>query len=152
MSASQRIAGHIGAVNWHALRLYRLSRRLHENGHVALALLVAAVNRVLTGVEIPPTAQFGKGLVIVHGHGIVVHHATRAGENCTLYQQATIGSRSVEGLPPVLGDGVTLFPGAKVLGDITIGDGASVGANAVVIEDLGPNSVAVAARSRVLGS
>jgi serine O-acetyltransferase len=141
MGRAERVALHIGALNWHAVRLYRLSRRLWLSDHRALALLAGAMNRVLTGVEIPPTAEFGDGLIIMHGHGIVVHPHTRAGRDCVLYQQVTIGSRSVHGAPPTLGDGVMLFPGARVLGDITIGDGAVIGANAVVISDVRPASV-----------
>ncbi len=141
MGRAERAAVHIGALNWHAVRLYRLSRRLWLSDHHALALLVEAANRVLTGVEIPPTAEFGDGLVIMHGQGIVVHPLTRAGRDCVLYQQVTIGSRSVHGAPPTLGDGVMLFPGARVLGDITLGNGAIIGANAVVVSDVKPSSV-----------
>jgi len=142
MGLGERVAGHVGALNWHAVRLYRLSRRLWESDHRALALLVAAANRVLTGVEIPPTAQFGDGLVIMHGHGIVVHRGTRGGRNCVLYQQVTIGDRGAD--PPTLGDGVVLYPGARVLGAISIGDGAAIGANAVVINDVSAGSVVTA--------
>jgi serine O-acetyltransferase len=145
-----RVVGAIGALNWHAVRLYRLSRRLHEGGYESAARLVATLNRVVTGVEIPPTAQFGDGLVIMHGNGIVVHPATRAGRDCTLYQQVTIGSTSVHGSPATLGDGVTLFPGAKVLGDIYIGDGAAVAANAVAVRDVPHHRVAVGVPARLL--
>jgi serine O-acetyltransferase len=144
------LAGHAAALNWHAVRLYRVSRKLHGAGYGATASLVAAFNRVLTGVEIPPTADFGKGLTIMHGVGIVVHHATRAGRDCTLYQGVTLGSTSVGGLPPTLGDGVTVFPGAKVLGPITLGDGCQVGANAVVLADVPPRGVAVGVAARLL--
>jgi serine O-acetyltransferase len=135
-SRAELVAGHVGAVNWHAVRLYRLSRRLWLANRRALAVIVATVNRVLTGVEIPPSASFGPGLVIMHGLGIVVHPRTRAGRDCTLYQHTTIGSRTIEGDPPTLGDRVTLFPGAAVLGDITLGDDSVVAANAVVICDV----------------
>jgi serine O-acetyltransferase len=136
VGAIERAARHLAAVNWHAIRLYRLSHRLWQSDHHTLAALVSAANRVLTGVEIPPDAAFGEGLMIMHGNGIVVHHRTQAGRNCTLYQQVTIGSRSTEGAPPVLGDDVTVFPGAKLLGAITIGDGAKIGANALVVRDV----------------
>jgi len=109
-----------------------------------LALITAAANRVLTGVEIPPTVEFGDGLIIMHGHGIVVHPQARAGRDCVLYHQVTIGSRTLNGAPPTLGDGVVLFPGARVLGDIRIGDRAIIGANAVVISDVDPGSVVTA--------
>lgn len=124
------MAGHIGAVNWHAVRLYWLSRRLWLGDHQAAALVIAALNRVLTGVEIPPQASFGQGLVIMHGNGIVVHPLTRAGQRCTLFHQTTIGSRTEHGPPPTIGDDVTVCPGAKLLGGISIGDGAPIGAHA----------------------
>jgi serine O-acetyltransferase len=150
MWSTERVAGHVGALNWHAVRLYRLSHRLHESGHKGCATLVVAANRVLTGVDIPASARFGEGLVIMHGHGIVVHHATRAGRECTLYQQVTIGSTSAHGEPPTLGEGVTVFPGAKVLGPITVGDRATIGANAVVIRDVPPQRTAVGVPARLL--
>lgn len=84
MQSLERGAGHIGALNWHAVRLYRLSRRLWLNDRRTPSLLIAAANRVLTGAEIPPTASFGPGLLIMHGCGIVVHPKTRAGRDCTL--------------------------------------------------------------------
>src|SRR4051812_21309791 len=90
-SRADLVAGHVGAVNWHAVRLYRLSRRLWLANRPAPAVIVATVNRVVTGVEIPPSASFGPGLVIMHGVGIVVHPRTRAGRDCTLYQHTTIG-------------------------------------------------------------
>lgn len=131
-SAAERI----GALTWHALRLYRLSHWLWVRGHRASALLVAAFNRVLTGVDIGPGAEFGPGLIIMHGHGLVVDGRVRAGRDCVLYQGVTLGARRADGGPPKLGDRVNVFPGAKVIGDITLGDDAQVGANAVVIHDV----------------
>ncbi len=86
----------------------------------------------------------------MHGNGIVVHPRTRAGRDCVLYQQVTLGSRSTHGAPPVLGDRVQIFPGAKVLGDIYIGDGAQVGANAVVISDVPAGATAVGVPARLI--
>jgi serine O-acetyltransferase len=152
VSIVDRLAGHAAALNWHAMRLHSLSRRLWLSGHHATAELVAAANRIITGVEIPPSAEFGPGFLVMHGHGIVVHAQTRAGAHCTLYQQVTIGTRSPDGRPPTLGDHVTLFPGARILGDIHIGDGAQIAANAVVITDVPAGAVVVAETGRVVGS
>lgn len=130
-------AGHIGALPWHALRLYRLSHWLWVRGHRASALLVAATNRVFTGADIAPAADFGPGLRIVHGHGLVVDAGVRGGRDCALYHGVTLGRRSaVEGESPTLGDGVTVWPGAKVLGAITLGDNVQIAANVVVIHDV----------------
>lgn len=147
---AETIAGHVGAFNWHALRLYRLSRRLWLREHRASALLLTALNRALTGVEIPPSAQFGEGLIVMHGCGIVVHPRVRGGRDCTLYQGVTLGSTSVDGDPPTLGDGVTIFPGAKVLGAVTIGDRAIIGANAVVLCDVPAEATAVGVPARIM--
>lgn len=147
---TERAAGHVGAINWHAVRLYRLSRRLWLGERRAAALLVAAVNRVLTGVEIAPQAAFGEGLVIMHGCGIVVHPRVRVGRDCTLYQGVTLGSTSVDGDPPTLEHGVTVFPGAKVLGAVTVGDGATIGANAVVLCDVPADATAVGVPARIM--
>jgi serine O-acetyltransferase len=132
----ERAVGGLTALNWHAVRLYRVSFWLWQHNRRSLATVVAAVNRILTGVEIPPSAVFGEGLVIMHGGGIVVHWDVQCGRNCTLYQQVTLGSVTTEGRPPRLGDGVTVFPGARVLGDIELGDRVSVTANSVVLEDV----------------
>jgi serine O-acetyltransferase len=130
------LAWRVAALNWHAMRLQRLARWFWLRDHRALAVLVAALNRVLTGVEIPPSAEFGPGLMIMHGNGIVVHPEVRAGRNCILYQQVTLGSNSVHGAPPVLGNDVALFPGAKVVGPIRLEDGCRIGANAFVSADV----------------
>ena len=146
MEKLKRLAGHLGAgaMNWHALRLYRLSSRLFAAGHPTTGMIVAAVNRVLTGVEIHPQARFGPGLIIMHGTGIVVHPGTRVGSDCVIYQGVTLGSRAHDGKPPTLGDRVTMFPGAKVLGDIVIGDDVRIGPNAVVIASLPAGATALA--------
>jgi serine O-acetyltransferase len=137
----------LSAVNWHAIRFYRLASRLYQAGHPSLARLVAALNRVLTGVEIQPGAHFGDGLSIKHGVGIVVDGNVRTGHNCTIYQQVTLGIRGEEA--PTIGDDVTLFPGCRVVGGITIGDGAKIGANAVVLKDVPPGATAVGIPARI---
>jgi serine O-acetyltransferase len=147
------MANHIAAVDWHAYRLYRLSHWLWLRGHRASAGLVAAISRMLTGVDIGPGADFGPGLVIRHGHGLVVAPSVRAGRDCALYQGVTLATRP-GGVPPrdgapTLGDRVTIFPGATVLGAITVGDGARIGANAVVIHDVPAGATVTAPIGRI---
>lgn len=143
-------AGHIGALSWHALRLHRLSHWLWVRGHRASALLIAAINRVLTGADINPAAEFGPGLVIVHGHGLVVDAGVSAGRDCALYHGVTLGRRSlVEGESPTLGNRVTVWPGAKVLGAITLGDDVQIAANAVVIHDVPAGATVKAPLGRI---
>lgn len=150
MGLAETAAGHIAALNWHALRLYRLSHWLWVRGHRASALVVAAINRVLTGADIGPGAEFGPGFVIVHGHGIVVDAGVRAGRDCAIYHGVTLGRRSpVEGQSPTLGDRVTVWPGAKVLGAITLGDDVQIAANAVVIHDVPAGTIVKAPLGRI---
>jgi serine O-acetyltransferase len=131
----ETLAIRIGALGWHALRLYRLAHWLWVRGHRASALLVSAINRCLTGADIGPEAQFGPGLIIVHGQGTVIHNDVRAGRDCVIFHDVTLGCR-LAGPPPKLGDRVIIYPGAKVLGTITIGDDARIGPNALVIGDV----------------
>jgi serine O-acetyltransferase len=127
-------------IRWYVLALYKVADRLNRSGRSQLARGVALLNRVLTGVEIRPGAAIGPRLSIEHGHGIVITSTARIGADCLLLQQVTLGQvRYGELLSgPVLGDRVKVFAGAKILGDIHIGDDAVIGANAVVLEDVAP--------------
>ena len=149
----ERLAERVGALDWHAHRLYCLSHWLWVHNHRASALLVAALNRVLTGVDMGPSAEFGPGLVIRHGHGLHVAPTVRGGRDCALYHGVTLGTRpggkpSRDGAP-TLGDRVTVFPGAKVLGDITLGDDANIGPNTVVIRDVPAGATVTAPLGRI---
>ncbi len=94
-------------------------------------------------------SDIGPGLIIQHGFATVIA-ARKIGQNCWINQQVTIGFKGSSGTSPVLGDGVLVYAGAKVLGDITIGDGAQVGANAVVLHDVPPLHTAVGVPARAL--
>lgn len=134
----------IFALNWHAVRLYRLSRRSPP----AVAQLLLGVCRLLCGVDIVLGAEIGDGLVIMHGHGIVIGEGAKLGHDCAIFQQVTIGQDgNVDGWPTI-GNHVTIYAGAKVFGSITIGDGARIGANAVVTADVPPGAVMVGVPAR----
>lgn len=94
--------------------------------------------RNLYGIELPYTVQLGRGVVIEHQGGIVVHGACRIGDGCIIRQNCTLGIRRLDELTaaPVLEEGVDVGAGAVVLGRITLGRGAKVGANAVVLDDV----------------
>ena len=102
------------------------------------------VSRALTGIEIHP-AQIGEGLFIDHGAGVVIGETATIGNDVTLYQGVTLGGTgfATGKRHPTVQDNVTIGSGAKLLGPITIGHGAKIGANSVVITDVPPNSTVV---------
>ena len=130
---------------FHAVQLHRLAHRLWERGWTTLARVVSHGSRFLTGIEIHPGARLGRRLFIDHGMGVVIGETAELGENVTLYQGVTLGGTgfATGKRHPTVQDNVTIGSGAKLLGPITIGHGAKIGANAVVIHDVPPNSTVV---------
>jgi serine O-acetyltransferase len=128
-----------------ALLAHRLAHALHEAGVPILPRLVALFSRMLTGIEIHPAASIGKGLFIDHGSGVVVGETAQIGDDVTLYQGVTLGGTgfATGKRHPTVQDNVTIGSGAKLLGPITVGHGAKIGANSVVITDVPPNSTVV---------
>lgn len=106
--------------------------------------------RLLTGIDLPRRAQIGPGLRIWHFGGIFVHFASVIGRNCTIRHQVTIGSRRGEFDVPLLGDDVDIGAGAKVLGKIRIGNRVTIGANAVVLDDVPDDHLAVGVPARII--
>jgi serine O-acetyltransferase len=96
----------------------------------------------ITGAEIPLTCNIGGGLLIPHPNGIVIHPQAKIGVNCLIFQQVTIGTRSVPGVPRI-GDHVDIGAGAKILGPVEIGALARIGANAVIVKDVESGAVAL---------
>ena len=97
---------------------------------------------MVTGADLPLRLEVGGGLELVHSNGVVVHPQVKIGPNCRLFQQVTLGTGPKPGVPQ-LGAGVEVAPGAKILGGLSIGDGARIGANAVVLADVPAGAVAV---------
>ncbi|HEX5307790.1 MAG TPA: serine O-acetyltransferase [Solirubrobacteraceae bacterium] len=128
-----------------ALLAHRLAHALHQAGVPLLPRLIAFLARTLTGVEIHPAARIGKALFIDHGSGVVVGETAEIGDNVTLYQGVTLGGTgfATGKRHPTVQDNVTIGSGAKLLGPITVGHGAKIGANSVVITDVPPNSTVV---------
>ena len=106
---------------------------------------------VVTGAEIPLTCQIGGGLLVPHPNGIVIHPDVRIGVNCLIFHQVTLGSRGVGGVPDI-GGHVDIGAGAKLLGPITVGPHAKIGANAVVITDVESHGVATGFPARPLAA
>jgi len=129
----------------HAVMMYRVSHFLWKSGLRSFARWYSQLGRFLTGIEIHPGAQIGNGLFIDHGMGVVIGETTIIGDNVLLYQGVTLGGTGKETgkRHPTIGNNVVVGTGAKVLGNIKIGDNAYIGANAVVIKDVPSNSTAV---------
>jgi len=135
-------------LNWsgvHALLAHRVSHALHAARVPLLPRAMALVTRAITNIEIHPAASIGQGLFIDHGTGVVVGETAQIGDNVTLYQGVTLGGTgfATGKRHPTVQDNVTIGSGAKLLGPITIGHGAKIGANSVVIHDVPPNSTVV---------
>src|SRR5215208_3229992 len=129
----------------HALLAHRVAHALRGAGVPVAPRAIAYVSRSLTGIEIHPRAQIGDGLFIDHGMGVVIGETAELGENVTMYQGVTLGGTgfATGKRHPTVEDNVTIGSGAKLLGPITIGHGAKIGANAVVIHDVPPNATVV---------
>jgi serine O-acetyltransferase len=129
----------------HALLAHRVSHALHEAGVPLLPRLLATATRATTNIEIHPSAEIGDALFIDHGTGVVVGETAEIGDNVTLYQGVTLGGTgfATGKRHPTVEDNVTIGSGAKLLGPITVGHGAKIGANSVVITDVPPNSTVV---------
>ncbi len=136
----------------HAVLAHRLAHALYKKGHLFAARAVSQAARNATGIEIHPAAQIGKGLFIDHGCAVVIGETTIIGDNCTIYQGATLGGtgKHVGKRHPTIGNNVMIGAGAKVLGPITIGDNSKVAAGAVVLKDIPENSTAVGIPARVV--
>jgi serine O-acetyltransferase len=129
----------------HALLAYRIAHALHLAGLPFLPRLLSMFTRAVTGIEIHPAARIGEGLFIDHGAGVVIGETADIGNDVTLYQGVTLGGTgfATGKRHPTVQDNVTIGSGAKLLGPITIGHGAKIGANSVVVRDVPPNATVV---------
>jgi serine O-acetyltransferase len=137
---------------FHALLLHRVARRVHRAGRPLLARVLSQVARWLTGVEIHPAARIGDGVFIDHGMGVVIGETAEVGDGVTLYQGVTLGGTGKERgkRHPTLRPGVMVGVGAKVLGDIVVGENSKIGAGAVVVDPVPPNCTVVGVPGHVV--
>jgi serine O-acetyltransferase len=137
----------------HALVLHRWAHSCWAQGWHWPARFISNIARWWTGIEIHPGATIGRRVFIDHGMGIVVGETAEIGDECTIYQGVTLGGTSLyKGTKrhPTLGRGVVVSAGAKVLGGFTVGDGARVGANAVLLKPVPPGATAVGIPARII--
>ena len=129
----------------HSLIAYRIAHRLYALKLYFLARLISQVSRFFTGIEIHPGAKIGKGLFIDHGMGVVIGETAEVGDNVVIYHGVTLGGTGKDKgkRHPTVGNNVIIGTGAKVLGPINIGDGAKIGANSVVLNDVPTEATAV---------
>ena len=136
----------------HAVLAHRVAHALYKKGMFFAARAVSQASRNATGIEIHPAAVIGKGLFIDHGCAVVIGETTVIGDNCTIYQGATLGGTGKhEGKRhPTIGNNVMIGAGAKVLGPVTVGDNSKIAAGAVVLKDIPANSTAVGIPARIV--
>jgi len=136
----------------HAVWFYRISHFLWMRKLYFFSRWLSQAARWITGVEIHPGAILGRRLFIDHGMGVVIGETSEVGNDVTLYHHVTLGGVSIEKgkRHPTLGDNVVVGAGAKILGPIEIGSGSRVGANAVVVKPVPPDSVVVGIPGQVV--
>ncbi|NLM69684.1 MAG: serine O-acetyltransferase [Firmicutes bacterium] len=137
---------------FHALEIHRIAHWLHRHRLKLLARIISHINRFLTGVEIHPGAQIGKGVFIDHGMGVVIGETAVIKDNVTLYQGVVLGGTGKEKgkRHPTIEEGAVIACGAMVLGSFTVGANARVGAGAVVLKSVPPNSTVVGVPAKVV--
>ena len=137
---------------FHAVLMYRVAHKFHAWNFKLLARIISTFSRFLTGIEIHPAAVIGRRFFIDHGMGVVIGETTRIGENVLIYQQVTLGGTGKDKIKrhPTIENNVTIGAGAKVLGNITVGENSTIGASSVVLKDIPPNTTAVGVPARII--
>jgi len=138
---------------FHAMVVHGIAHRLWVAQWFWLGRFISHLGRILTGIEIHPGATIGRRVFIDHGFGVVIGETAEIGDDCTIYQGVTLGgTRLYKGAKrhPTLGKGVVVGAGAKVLGGFTVGDGARIGSNAVVVKPVPAGATAVGNPARLI--
>ncbi len=141
----------ISSSGFHALFIYRVAHLFWKWGFIPLALVFYIWGKILTASDIHPASQIEPGVVIDHGIGTVIGSTATVGSGTLIYHGVTLGAkRPVKGKRhPDVGRNVLLGAGAKILGPITVGDNAVIGANAVVLEDVPQNALAIGIPAKI---
>lgn len=138
----------------HAVLAHRISHWFYQHNRFVLARLISQIARFVTGIEIHPGAKIGRRLFIDHGMGVVIGETAELGDDILLYQGVTLGGTGNEcgKRHPTIGNGVVVGAGAKILGNITIGDHSKVGAGSVVVHSVPADSTVVGIPGRLVRS
>lgn len=136
----------------HAIWFYRVAHWFWVNGFFLMGRLTSHLGRFLTGIEIHPGAKIGRKFFIDHGMGVVIGETAEIGDNVTLYHGVTLGGVTWDKVKrhPTLADNVVIGSGAKILGPFTVGRGAKVGSNSVVVKEVPENATVVGIPGRVV--
>lgn len=136
----------------HALFWYRIAHSLWIRKAEGLALILSALSRFLTGIEIHPAAEIGHRVFIDHGMGVVVGETAKVGDDCLIFHGVTLGGEGKAGTKrhPTISSHTMIGAGAKILGPISIGSHVRIGANAVVITDIPDGATVVGIPGRVI--
>jgi serine O-acetyltransferase len=137
----------------HALLVHRAANRLWRAGWTTAARWLSHLGRFATGIELHPGATVGRRVFIDHGMGVVIGETAEVGDDCTIYQGVTLGGTSLHRgrkRHPTLAPGVVVGAGAKVLGGFTVGAGARIGSNSVVVKEVPAGATAVGIPARII--
>ena len=137
----------------HAIVMHRWANACWRHGFRWLGRFISHIARGLTGIEIHPGATIGRRVFIDHGFGVVIGETAEVGDDCTIYQGVTLGGTSLskgKKRHPTLARGAIIGAGAKVLGSFTVGEGAKVGSNAVVVKEVPAGATAVGNPARII--
>ena len=137
---------------FHAVCFHRIAHWFYNKNMRFIARFISQMSRFLTGIEIHPGAKIGKGLFIDHGMGVVIGETAEVGDNCTIYHNVTLGGTGKDKgkRHPTIGNNVLISTGAKVLGPFKVGDNSRIGANAVVLSEVEPNTAVVGVPGRAV--
>ena len=151
-AATSRLEVFLTYSGFHALLAYRLAHKLSDWGIPLIPRIISQFARWVTGIEIHPRAIIGRGFFIDHGMGVVIGETAIIGDFVTLFQGVTLGGTGKDRgkRHPTLGNHVVVGAGAKVLGNITIGDFVKIGANSVVLRSVPSNSTVIGIPGRII--
>ena len=151
-AARSRLEVYLLYSGFKAVRSYRKANWFYRHNMKFIARWISQRSRHKTGIEIHPGAKIGKGLFIDHGMGVVIGETAEIGDNCTIYQNVTLGGTGKDHgkRHPTLGNDVMIGSGAKVLGPFRVGDGARVASGAVVLDEVPDKATAVGVPARIV--